>query len=285
MLSSNPNKNSIQWRKNSGELDVFEAAKYFSAANENEQNSDNALSGTNLSQTIIVREDRQNILRRSRLSLDLMPNDDNPISHQNTIMKEKHLQPTSPGGKLASFLNSLFNQRHYSKTTTTTKKKSNKSKPDKDFDDENTPGGGRRKRRSSISHFIRITSSNNNNHTTYPNTPTKQVIVPLPKNTGNSNLNPASMDYECVEQKSRFSNGVLSEKISRNGSFGFSSSKKMSDEDDYEGAESDSSSDLFDLPNHELDFSSSDLPVYETTRVNRFRIAKPISRAATTTAV
>ncbi|EYU42114.1 hypothetical protein MIMGU_mgv1a018644mg [Erythranthe guttata] len=262
MLSSNPNKNSLQWRKNSGELDVFEAAKYFSAANENEQNSDNVLSGTNLSQAIIVREDRQNILRRSRLSLDLMPND-NPISHQKMIVKERH-QPTSPGGKLASFLNSLFNQRHYSKTT---KKKNNKSKPEKDFDDENTPGGGRRKRRSSISHFIRITSSNNNNnHTTYPNTPAKQVIISLPKNTGNSNLNPASMDYECVKEKSR------------NGSFGFSSNK-----DDYEGAESDSSSDLFDLPNHELDFGSSDLPVYETTRVNIIRIAKPISRATTTT--
>ncbi|KAL8052435.1 hypothetical protein ABFX02_05G003700 [Erythranthe guttata] len=278
MLTSNPNKNSLQWRKNSGELDVFEAAKYFSAANENEQNSDNVLSGTNLSQAIIVREDRQNILRRSRLSLDLMPND-NPISNQKMIVKERH-QPTSPGGKLASFLNSLFNQRHYSKTT----KKKNKSKPEKDFDDENTPGGGRRKRRSSISHFIRITSSNNNNnHTTYPNTPAKQVIISLPKNTGNSNINPASMDYQCVEEKSRFSNGVLSEKISRNGSFGFSSNKKLSDEDDYEGAESDSSSDLFDLPNHELDFSSSDLPVYETTRVNRIRIAKPISRATTTT--
>ncbi|KAL7148895.1 hypothetical protein ABFS83_05G003800 [Erythranthe nasuta] len=277
MLTSNPNKNSLQWRKNSGELDVFEAAKYFSAANENEQNSDNVLSGTNLSQAIVVREDRQNILRRSRLSLDLMPNE-YPIAHQKMIVKERH-QPTSPGGKLASFLNSLFNQRHYSKTTK--KKNNNKSKPDKDFDDENTPGGGRRKRRSSISHFIRITSSNNNHHTTYPNTPAKQVIISLPKNTGNSNFNPASMDYECVEQKSRFSNGVLSEKISRNGSFGFSSNKKTSDED----AESDSSSDLFDLPNHELDFGSSDLPVYETTRVNRIRIAKPISRATTTTAV
>ncbi|KAG6432657.1 hypothetical protein SASPL_104239 [Salvia splendens] len=38
--------------------------------------------------------------------------------------------------------------------------------------------------------------------------------------------------------------------------------KKLSEEED--GAESDSSSDLFDLPNHELDFFSSSLPVYET---------------------
>ncbi|KAG6406039.1 hypothetical protein SASPL_133635 [Salvia splendens] len=41
--------------------------------------------------------------------------------------------------------------------------------------------------------------------------------------------------------------------------------KILSEEED--GAESDSSSDLFDLPNHELDFFSSSLPVYETNHM------------------
>ena len=62
-------------------------------------------------------------------------------------MKEKkHKQPSSPGGRLASFLNSLFSQ------SASKKKKSNKSSSQSMKDEDESPGG-RRRRRSSISHF------------------------------------------------------------------------------------------------------------------------------------
>ncbi|KAM1683997.1 hypothetical protein TB2_034698 [Malus domestica] len=57
----------------------------------------------------------------------------------------KYKQPSSPGGRLASFLNSLFNQ------SASKKKKSKSSATQSMKDEEESPGG--RRRRSSISHF------------------------------------------------------------------------------------------------------------------------------------
>ncbi|CAK9188191.1 unnamed protein product, partial [Ilex paraguariensis] len=88
----------------------------------------------------IIREERQTI-RNS------LPSQTYAMEKQ-TLKEKKHKQPSSPGGKLASFLNSLFNQtslrKKKSKSTTTTQSVRG--------EDQESPGG-RRKRRSSISNF------------------------------------------------------------------------------------------------------------------------------------
>ncbi|KAL0380655.1 UNVERIFIED_CONTAM: protein BIG GRAIN 1-like E [Sesamum angustifolium] len=103
------------------------------------------------------------------------------------------------------------------------------------------------------------------------------------ENLGNAGK--TSTDCGRMDEKFRFSNG----NISRNGlsSTRISSARnwaddeqirelrKFSDVDD--GADSDSSSDLFDLPNHDLDFYSNGLPVYGTTNIDRIRIGAPVS--------
>ncbi|GFP87294.1 hypothetical protein PHJA_000873100 [Phtheirospermum japonicum] len=266
-------KNPSHWRKNSGELDVFEASKYFSSATDQNPSLN-----------------RHNIIP-TRMSLD-MPIMRNPIippefhhvgldQKQPKLENKKYKQPSSPGGRLASFLNSLFNQ-------TSLKKK--KSKPGKDFDDENTPGPGRRKRRSSISHFRIITSSAANSSAAsdhisrsgfrtpppYADTPTKsyKAISLLPAGKG-GNFKTTLQDELCVEKNDEKTRAP-GKNDPKNLDFGF---RKFDDGDD--GADSDSSSDLFDLPNHDLDFYSSGLPVYETTHMDRIKLVAPISRATT----
>ncbi|KAI3467217.1 hypothetical protein Pfo_023880 [Paulownia fortunei] len=315
-LSSNPDricKNSFHCRNDSGELDVFEAARYFSGANENPGHNNGALFSKKF-----IREDRQHAQRAARISLD-MPMIRNPINPDNLAVDRKQLkegkkykQPSSPGGRLASFLNSLFNQ-----TTSKKKKKSKSGSSSSTKDLEEESPGGRRKRRSSISHFriTSITTSAANDHSKsmysssssgfrtpppYANTPTKslykefgdipdhhQKAVSVPK-TG-ANAEKRSTDCAWLDEKFRFSNG----NIFKNGSHGLSSDRnsttnwadeerefrKFSDVDD--GADTDSSSDLFDLPNHDLDFYSSGLPVYGTTHMDRIRIGAPISSFAT----
>lgn len=243
-LSSDPNKMytiSSQRNKKSGELDVFEAARYFSATNE---------------------------LQRAtgRMSLDSVPpqmHSSNQQKQRNDHNKNKLKQPSSPGGRLASFLNALFNQ-----TSSKKKKEENNST--------------RRKRRSSISHF-RITTLTTNatdqqdddqsnsksgfrTPPPYANTPmksykefrslsdqTKAASMPRLQNKVKR------MDLGCLDK--------LDEKFKV---------KNVSD-----GYDSDSSSDLFDLPNHDLDFFPTGLPVYETTDMDRIKIGpKPISRCS-----
>lgn len=328
-LSSDPNKmykNSFHWRNDSGELDVFEAARYFSSANDQIPGQ---INGVKFSQKFI-REDRQQVQKAARRSLDMpmrnpiIPPEYHVMDQKQIKETKKYKQPSSPGGRLASFLNSLFNQKSLKK------KKSKSGNTTKDFEEESP--GGRRKRRISISHF-RITSntnsvaaadsksllyssSSNSGFRTpppYANTPTKsykefrkfsdihQRAISLPKNGKNSRptlldeiyAEKKGTDCAWIEEKLRLSNEVP-EKILKNGNFGVSNRKstanrvdvypseerefrKFSDADD--GADSDSSSDLFDLPNHDLDFFSSSLPVYETTHMDRIKIGTPISSA------
>lgn len=294
MLSSNPNnKNSFHRRNDSGELDVFEAARYFSSSGNDQNPGNNVLIINGVSE-------KQNYFQRStgRMSLDLPTLNSNPTSHdhhnqpglvdQKAMMKEKtkyKQQPSSPGGRLASFLNSLFNQAHLRKKTMTKKKKSKSVGPtSKDFEDESP--GGRRKRRSSISHF-----STRHHHLVAEDkisagfrTPPPYADTPIKSYKEFRNLSDHQRQAISLPEKT----------ISRNGKLGFDQDhqliikdhrdlrKLISDADyDDDGADSDSSSDLFDLPNHELDFYCSDLPVYETTHVDRIKIAKPISRATT----
>ncbi|KAL0430013.1 UNVERIFIED_CONTAM: protein BIG GRAIN 1-like E [Sesamum radiatum] len=285
-LSSHPNKNSFHWRNNSGELDVFEAARYFSGANENPGYSD-----------FIDRPQGQRAAARMSLDLPIMMNpinsDSLPTDQKQPKENKKYKQPSSPGGRLASFLNSLFNQ------TTSRKKKKPKS-GQKDLDQEERPGGGR-KRRSSISHFRITTSSaanvdsNSSSGFNSANTPTKsykelrylsdhqKANFSVPENLGNAEK--TSTDCGRMDEKFRFSNGNISRNVLSSNRISSARNwadneeirefRKFSDVDD--GADSDSSSDLFDLPNHDLDFYSNGLPVYGTTHIDRLRIGAPVS--------
>ncbi|XP_073147583.1 protein BIG GRAIN 1-like E [Henckelia pumila] len=311
LSSSESCRNPFQWRNRSGELDVFEAARYFSGSNENP------------SYIYATKYDQYFTKNGTRMSLDMpkrsssIPQDDrHHHSLEKQIMKEnkKYKQPSSPGARLASFLNSLFNQKSLKKKKTKPKSGGKIS----DLEDE-IPAGGfmRRKRRSSLGHFpftnnfassvpdwrSSFSASNSGFATPHAKTPTKSC-----KELAKSDyFRPGSVKNELhnekrstdhawinIDERFSFRNGI-SEKVSRNGSsfefsghgkrsassWGFheySSSEgreivgKFSDADDHDGAESDSSSDLFDLPNYGSNFCSrTGLPVYETTKLDRIR--------------
>ncbi|KAL7132662.1 hypothetical protein ABFS83_12G089900 [Erythranthe nasuta] len=278
-----------QWRNNnnSGEIDVFEAARYFSGgADHNPINT-------------VVPPPPQRVLA-CRISLE-MPN--NPYSNlsaaamdgggdQKKQEKKKYKQPSSPGGKLASFLNSFFNQTTSKKTT---KKLQKTNMPVNKSGSSNNDLEVERKRRSSISHFKITTTSDSSNKSTYANmmtTPTKSSLRSLSHHQIELGVSaPSRIINAGVDQKRTISdNNIISYR--NNAGFGFSDrsstimNRNFSDDDgdDEDGAESDSSSDLFDLPNHDLDFcsaSSGNLPVYGTTHMDRIRISAPVSAVAT----
>ncbi|XP_009773226.1 protein BIG GRAIN 1-like E [Nicotiana tabacum] len=324
-------KKIIQWRNNdSGEIDVFEAAKYFSGANEEYYSGYNCNNG----QSFHNNNNKQN-LRGGRMSFDmpmmrnssLLPTQTNTTTTTYIMEKpmiknkdqKKYKQPSSPGGRLASFLNSLFNQ------TSSKKKKSSKSSAQSLKDEDESPSG-RRKRRSSISHFsfrsssITTTISTNTNTTTnssdsksiysslnsgfrtpppYTPTPTKsykdfrtfsdqQQVVKYKQTAVLQHEvcgDKKSMDYSWDEKLKLSKNNGEKYIKSTNSGLSYEKSKtynKVVDVDDNDdGADSDSSSDLFDLPNIDLDFySSSGLPVYETTHMDNIKRGAPISSGA-----
>lgn len=267
-MSTDPNKiykNSFHWRNDSGELDVFEAARYFSSAAD--QAVPAYING--------VREDRHHAPRPARRSLDTIMIRSNPIPpeyhHHHNIIDQKQLmkdqnkkskQPSSPGGRLASFLNSLFNQTSLKK-----KKKSKSGSGAKEFEEESP--NGRRKRRSSISHF-RITTASKGAAEKGGSgfrTPPPHAKTPTKAYKEVARLAEQKKGVDCDEKH-----------VLKNVSWEKRGLRKWSEEED-DGGESDSSSDLFDLPNHDLDFFSSGLPVYETTHIQTITIATPIPTA------
>lgn len=302
-------KKSFHRRNDSGELDVFEAARYFSGYNEAV-----GYNGAAFPQKV-MREDRQS-WRGGRISLDVPMRNTLPLqSHgmEKQMKEKKYKQPSSPGGRLASFLNSLFNQ-------TASKKKKSKSTTQSMKDEEESPGG-RRKRRSSISHFRSssttdsksIYSSSSSGFRTpppYAHTPTKtykdlrsysdhKQVVYLSKFNGHVKSNALqneasddkrSTDLAWLDEKFTFTNG-LSEKTKNLGN-GFSEKERIwvdqyPAEKEYrkfnqvdDGAESDSSSDLFELQNYDLGYCSSGLPVYETTHMDSIKRGAPISNGS-----
>lgn len=316
-------------RHNSGELDVFEAAGYFSGSNE--------VNGTSFTPQL-------KMMRASgRMSLDIqvMSSKRSPVPapthHQKVIKDEKKFkQPNSPGGKLASFLNSLFNQNS-SKTKKSKISSSQSMKDDHDHDHEI----GRRKRRSSISHFGSIntissnyTSSDSKSSSFYSSSTSSEKRPPCAKastkiiSKGTQNHSDQNRDVmmntsskikndidvhvksssshkkihtdESTENswldeekfrsrtspnetssekyKNTFTNGVSGDKINHSkDSANFKNF--INDEDD--GADSDSSSDLFELQNYDLvSCYSSDLPVYETTHIDAIKRGTPIVSGA-----
>ncbi|XP_071687791.1 protein BIG GRAIN 1-like E [Rutidosis leptorrhynchoides] len=304
--SSQPTRNSLD------ELDVFEAARYFSGANENFFIGNQKAAG---GKARILGNNTQKYSMRpfGRMSLD-MPSHrensnplqaifvDNPIMIKKEIKKSK--QPSSPGGKLAHFLNSLFNQ-------TSSKKSKSKSKSTKDQDE--SPSSWRRKRRSSISHFTSANNSFNNTNPTIlsdsrsqfsnstssgfrtpphyhmiAHTPTKtssyrdtksysyskpppSQITKIPINGNLNNIDNKHMSVEKVnifdyKQGHHPDKYILKEDIN--------DFKRFIKEDD---GDSDSSSDLFELTNCDLGFYSSGLPVYETTHMDSINRGAPIA--------
>ncbi|KMT08898.1 hypothetical protein BVRB_6g136180 [Beta vulgaris subsp. vulgaris] len=321
--NANYKKPSHGRRHDSGELDVFEAARYFSGHNDSYTN----LASANLTQEVVSREERKGYMREGRASLDvpsikhyfLHRNNHHPMvdahnkqqqqqqqQQQKTKEKKKHKQPSSPGGKIAQFLNSLFNQ-------TNSKKKKNSSKclSTQLMKDEDESPISRRKRRSSISHFrstnsavdVRsIYSTSSSGFRTPPpynlNTPTKSckdfknfsdykdVLASLSKykiqGNGNNNGNPKDEksegldNFDWIDEKLRLKNEVFEKsKILNHGYHQekVEKCKKYNDhEDEDDGAESDSSSDLFELQiDYEFGFCSSGLPVYETTHMDNIK--------------
>lgn len=269
-LSGNPDKifNKPPHRRNdSGELDVFEAARYFSGCNELTYTA--AGYEASLFTQKIFRDDHGG-RRGGRMSLDLpirtnvVPLPPPPYAAEKPTIKEKkhRQQPSSPGGRLANFLNSLFNQ-------SASKKKKKSKNPIKNNEDNiihHEIGG--RKRRSSLSTLIdskssSIYSSSNissgfrtppapNCTVQTPNKNYKEIRSfldqkrPASKNLGNGSSNQLQLDHKQNSDQIR----------------------KINNNDVDEGAESDSSSDLFELRIYDSDcYSSSGLPVYETTNI------------------
>ncbi|XP_021756523.1 protein BIG GRAIN 1-like E [Chenopodium quinoa] len=317
-------------RIDSEELDVFEAANYFSGYNDN--NINNYL----VSQKAVSKEERRGYLREGRVSLDVpslkhyyIHQHNNPLSiveqqqqqqqqQQKSKDKKKYKQPSSPGGKIAQFLNSLFSQ-----TNSKNKKSSNKSSSLKDEDESPI---NRRKRRSSISHF-RSTSSAIDARSMYStsssgfrtpppynlNTPTKSckdfrnfsdykdVLATLskykiqgngnnngiPKDDHNNNNNKvmkgsSNNNIDWIDEKLRMVEKSKNYNNNNNNNNNISSHvvyqekkenyKKFDQHDDEDGADSDSSSDLFELRiDYEFGFCSSGLPVYETTHMDNIK--------------
>ncbi|XP_059446305.1 protein BIG GRAIN 1-like E [Corylus avellana] len=303
-------KKSFHRRNDSGELDVFEAARYFSGYNEAA-----GYNGTGFTQKNL-RDEKQGC-RVGRMSLDVPMRNSFPQQSHGVLEKQmkekKYKQPSSPGGRLASFLNSLFSQ-------SASKKKKSKSSSQSMKDEEESPGG-RRKRRISISHFRSsstadsksIYSSSSSGFRTPPpynaQTPTKsykdfrsysdhkQVVSNLSKHKVSHNealdVDRKNKDLHWLDDKFEFSKG-FSEKCKKNSCGNVFLEKdriwverypseekqfvKFSEVDD--GAESDSSSDLFELQNYDLGYCSSGLPVYETTDMDTIKRGAPISNGA-----
>lgn len=270
-------KKSFHRKNDSGELDVFEAAKYFSGANETHTNSS----------TTLQQKDRQNSKPSGRFSLDMpMRKAIQNMESENTQTKEKnHKQPSSPAGRLANFLNSLFNQASL-------KKKKPKSSSKSVKDDEESPGW-RRKRRSSISNFQLQSSDFQPKDSGFRTPP---VYSQTPKNSYKdfrsysdhkeispfsfkryNNLNPYATSIKGKEFKGRIEERSVETEWGDRYSSEEKEFRKFSEADDC--CDSDSSSDLFDLPNCDLDlYSSSGLPVYESTNIESLNRNPPISR-------
>ncbi|KAK1419882.1 hypothetical protein QVD17_29302 [Tagetes erecta] len=324
LLSSQPKK-PFHNRNGSGELDVFEAAGYFSGANENLNGTRENISveantlSTNNSQTYSMRPIR-------RMSLDMLNHRGNPINPIQSMLIEnpmntkekKFKQPSSPGGKLAHFLNSLFNQASSKKS---------KSKKKSTNDEDETPSGWKRKRRSSISYFRSGTTTTSSNTTTTTTTtvgtgtaiftrddkssfststssgftapppyhaapiptknckdpgshsylkppPTQTTKIPVTENLNKiENFNTKS-DYS--EKKMSLQNGVVEKvKIFDEKQEDIKEFKKFVVDDD--GADSDSSSDLFELANCDFGYCSGGLPVYKTIYTDNINRCAPIS--------
>uniref|UniRef100_A0A1D1Y1K7 Uncharacterized protein n=1 Tax=Anthurium amnicola TaxID=1678845 RepID=A0A1D1Y1K7_9ARAE len=333
------NKKAAHRRDASDELDVFEAARYYAGI----ADATSLRSGTAAPHRA-TKEERRALVggggeRRSvdvPMRMGALPSHYSHRGEKETKEKIKSKQPISPGGRLASFLNSFFHQgssKKKSKSVTTTRSCKG------DQDDQEISPNGRRKRRSSISHSHSTSSSKSSflyssssgirtpplaypggkekevnartrrrNKCSGQRTPTASSCPPCKEVLHEGRSNYGDLPWERSRRAS--TNGILEkgtaavcsgrsclEGYAAYGS-GFAEKKWVLNEDGKgmvrrdllqaaevhpternmwrreeveDGGESDSSSDLFELPNYELVHPSSGLPVYETTNMESIK--------------
>ncbi|KAK8488690.1 hypothetical protein V6N13_042349 [Hibiscus sabdariffa] len=252
-------KKSFNDRNGSGELDVFEAAKYFSGHNE----AANVYNRETSTGQKVTRDEIRQPLKGGRISLDL-PTRRNPLlqqshSSEKQVKEKKHKQPSSPGGKLASFLNSLFNQ------TGSKKKKDSKSSAEQSMKgEEESHGGGRRKRRMSIGHFL---SSNIVDTMSFYSSSSSGFRTPPPFAAATRKKSYKGSDplNETRNGKSQLVDGILEKHKILDTHHRYQAEEKdlMKFHEVDDGADSDSSSDLFELQSCDLGVYSSGLPGFK----------------------
>ncbi|KAJ1412119.1 protein BIG GRAIN 1-like E [Sesbania bispinosa] len=228
-----------------------------------------------------MREERHG--HRARISLDmpmrsLLPQQFHSVEKQ--MKEKKHKQPSSPGGRLASFLNSLFSQ-------SASKKKKSKSSSQSMKDEDESPGGGEGEGAALAISEAQALQIQNHKHAVSLSTKWNGQV----KTTTLQNElwdDKKKREPTLLDDSYKHSN-VLSEKPRNWGnelldkdriwldkySAEDKDIRKFNEVDD--GAESDSSSDLFELQNYDLGYYSSGLPVYETTNMDNIKRGAPIS--------
>lgn len=303
----------------------LEAARYFSGANEVSGHQKMSRSGGRISLDIPMMSSRRSS------TFQAQTHQHNHVMMEKATTKEKkHKQPYSPGGRLASFLNSIFSQN------SSKKKKSKSCSAQSMKDEDHDSPDGRRKRRSSISHFRstnHISSSAENSSSEFAtprctNTPAKNsfkefknfldhhkpaVLLNVSKNNGpiksSTSKNDSCHNYSTTKISTDRDNSRLDDDTfkfstttttNKNNQFPLEKCKifgkcyldhdiNQSSERNFrnfvneidDGADSDSSSDLFELQNFDLGGCySSGLPVYETTHMDSIKRSAPITSGA-----
>ncbi|GAB2297147.1 hypothetical protein Dimus_031259 [Dionaea muscipula] len=269
----------------SGELDVFEAARYYARI-------DDEVAYPNLNTSPykkLAKEEHR--LQERRGSLDITSlmrqswyHEPTQVIPKQKMKKHEQPMPSSPGGRLAHFLNSLFSQTIPKKKKSSSSSSSKSPAMESEDDHETSPPAGwkkkrRRRRRRSISNFWSTTitrpdilsskslysSSNSGMRPPPPPPPPRKdidILFSISKSSGTTD--------ERRDQKTKYTSNSTNEGILETASeeegckLGDSS-----DQVDY-GWDSDLSSDLFEL---QLDCrfgfcNSKDLPVYESTNVD-----------------
>lgn len=325
-------------RDGSDELDVFEAASYYSGV------ADASFRSGIIPYGGTMKEERRAFGGGTRRSIDVPMSAPLPsqYSHrgEKPTKEKKTKQPISPGGRLASFLNSFFHQGSSKKKSKSASITASAARSCKDEDSESP--GGRRKRRSSVSHSRSTRTTSESSSLIFCPTSsgfqTPSLVFPHekvlkeetrahPRSKCSGQATPASScppTEAFREGRSRCAD-LPWEKISRRAStngifqkggcsdYGADSpgsaaycggqllaekkwvlnkdSKGMAcrdllragellaaernlwrrEEEEDDGSESDSSSDLFELPNCDLVHFASGLPVYETTSMDRIK--------------
>ncbi|KAI3970746.1 hypothetical protein MKX01_024393 [Papaver californicum] len=308
-------KKSTHRRKDSGELDVFDATMYFYGGIETSIDNGGGANTTTTTRTTLphktIREELKQDQGGRRVSLDMnmistvrntnttqLPNPTLENTHRvssKQTKEKKYKQPMSPGGRLGSFLNSLFNQN------SSRNKKKSQSVKDYPNDRQEETGVEGMRGRSSVSHFGSLwTSDSKSLHSSSSSgfqTPPHAKIATKNHSTdvrrgialGSSkdemleiDEKRKDMDLAWLGEKLKLTDENNSNKRNSsinpcNGLF-----KKdeilIEDEDDcVDDGESDSSSDLFELQNYDIGLYSNGLPVYETTNIDSIKRGPPIT--------
>ncbi|RVW42167.1 hypothetical protein CK203_094615 [Vitis vinifera] len=229
---------------------------------------------------MMMREERQG-WRGGRISLDMPMRSSLPTQSSHAVEKQmkekiKYKQPSSPGGRLASFLNSLSIKQTPRRRNQSPQHSRSRMKR------RARVGGGKGGAALAISGVPALLIPNH------------RQVVSLP-NYNNGNVKATGLRNEALDEKRikelvwldekfKFSSG-FSEKH-KNFSNGLSEKDRIwvdeypSEEKEFRkldeidaGAESDSSSDLFELQNYDLGCYSSGLPALESSSTSFSRYA------------